>query len=298
MNIGDKERATQNRVVKLFTHTLGYDYLGNWEDKPRTSPIEDERLRQYLLRQNYPAPVVSGALHKLHQAADNQTVSLYERNRQVYELLRYGVEVTPEAGKPPVTVKLVRWDAVAENDWGVAEEVTVKPGPGGHEKRPDVVLYLNGIAVGVLELKRSTVSVQEGIRQNLDNQQKLFIEHFFSTMQLVLAGNDTEGLRYGTTGTEATYYLEWVEDSEEPTHDLDLHLTQLCNRERLLSLLHDFVIFDRGIKKLCRPNQYFGVLAAREYAQKKEGGVIWHTQGSGKSLTMVWLTKWLLETRP
>ncbi|GAB2478216.1 restriction endonuclease [Hymenobacter qilianensis] len=298
MKIGDKERATQNRVVKLLRDLPGYTYLGNWEDKPRTSPIEDELLRNYLKRQGYSEVLVTGALQKLHQAADNLTVSLYERNKAVYQLLRYGIPVKPEAGKPDVTVKLVRWEAPLENDYGVAEEVTVTAGPGAHGKRPDVVLYLNGIAVGVLELKRSTVSVHEGIRQNLDNQKKLFIEPFFATMQLVMAGSDTEGLRYGTTGTEATYYLEWLEEGEEPAHNLDKHLTQLCSRERLLSLLHDFVIFDRGIKKLCRPNQYFGVLAAREYAKRKEGGVIWHTQGSGKSLTMVWLTKWLLETRP
>jgi type I restriction enzyme R subunit len=298
MKIGDKEWATQQRVVKLLRDLPGYTYLGNWEDKPRHSPIEDERLRQYLLRQGYGPVLVTGALQKLHQAADNVTVSLYERNKAVYQLLRYGIPIKPEAGKPEVTVKLVRWDAPLENDFGVAQEVTVPGGPGGHEKRPDVVLYLNGIAVGVLELKRSTVSVQAGIRQNLDNQKKLFIEHFFSTMQLVMAGSDTEGLRYGTTGTEATYYLEWLEDGEEPTHDLDRHLTQLCSPARLLSLLHDFVIFDRGTKKLCRPNQYFGVLAAQEFAARKEGGVIFHTQGSGKSLTMVWLAKWLLETRP
>ena len=298
MKIGDKERATQDRVVKLLRDLPGYTYLGNWEEQPRTSPIEDELLRKYLTRQQYPPAVIAEAIRKLHLVADNQTVSLYERNKAVYQLLRYGVEVKPEAGKPDVTVKLVRWDAPAENDYGVAQEVTVPGGPGGHGKRPDVVLYLNGLAVGVLELKRSTVSVQEGIRQNLDNQKKLFIEHFFSTVQLVMAGNDTEGLRYGTVGTEATYYLEWLEGNAEPSHDLDKHLAQLCNRERLLSLLYDFVIFDRGTKKLCRPNQYFGVLAAREFAARKEGGVIFHTQGSGKSLTMVWLAKWLLETRP
>ena len=298
MKIGDKERATQDRVVKLLRDLPGYTYLGNWEEQPRTSPIEDELLRKYLTRQQYPPAVIAEAIRKLHLVADNQTVSLYERNKAVYQLLRYGVEVKPEAGKPDVTVKLVRWDAPAENYYGVAQEVTVPGGPGGHGKRPDVVLYLNGLAVGVLELKRSTVSVQEGIRQNLDNQKKLFIEHFFSTVQLVMAGNDTEGLRYGTVGTEATYYLEWLEGNAEPAHDLDKHLAQLCNRERLLSLLYDFVIFDRGTKKLCRPNQYFGVLAAREFAARKEGGVIFHTQGSGKSLTMVWMAKWLLETRP
>jgi type I restriction enzyme R subunit len=86
------------------------------------------------------------------------------------------------------------------------------------------VLYVNGIALGVLELKRSTVSVSEGIRQNLDNQKKIFIEHFFSTMQFVMAGNDTEGVRYGSIETPEKYYLGWKEDS--PIENLlDRHLT-------------------------------------------------------------------------
>ena len=167
-------------------------------------------------------------------------------------------------------------------------------------KRPDVVLYVNGIALGVLELKRSTVSVAEGIRQNLDNQKKEFIQPFFSTMQLVMAGNDTEGLRYATIETPEKYYLRWVEDSgpyaSEPNL-LDRHLLQVCGKARLLELIHDFVVFDAGTKKLCRQNQYFGVKAAQDFIRRREGGIIWHTQGSGKSLTMVWLAKWIRENR-
>ncbi len=146
----------------------------------------------------------------------------------------------------------------------------------------------------MLELKRSIVSVAEGIRQNLDNQKKIFIEHFFSTMQLVMAGNDTEGLRYGTIQTPEKYYLTWKEESgvENP---MDRALLQLYEKKRLLDLIHNFVVFDAGIKKLCRHNQFFGVHAAQPFIQKREGGIIWHTQGSGKSLTMVWLAKWIRE---
>jgi type I restriction enzyme R subunit len=95
-------------------------------------------------------------------------------------------------------------------------------------KRPDIVLYVNGIALGVLELKRSTISVSEGIRQNLDNQKKIFIQQFFTTMQLIMAGNDTEGLRYGAIETPEKYYLAWKEPStiENP---LDRSLLQLCS---------------------------------------------------------------------
>ena len=101
--------------------------------------------------------------------------------------------------------------------------------------------------MGSSSLKRSTVSVSEGIRQNLDNQKKIFIQHFFTTVQLVMAGNDTEGLRYGTIETPEKHYLTWNEDSsiENP---LDRALLQLCNKPRFLELIHDFVVFDAGMK--------------------------------------------------
>lgn len=113
-------------------------------------------------------------------------------------------------------------------------------------------------------------------------------------MQLVMAGNDTEGVRYGTIETPQKYYLTWKEKSDIQSL-LDRHLIQLCNKSRLLELIHDFIVFDAGVKKTCRHNQYFGVKAAQERVERREGGIVWHTQGSGKSLTMVWLTKWIRE---
>ena len=158
------------------------------------------------------------------------------------------------------------------------------------------MLYVNGIALGVIELKRSSVSVSEGIRQNLDNQKKDFIRNFFTTMQLVMAGNDTQGLRYGTIETPEKYYLEWKEEIENGySHKLDFHLSRVCNKARFLQIIHDFIVFDAGIKKTCRHNQFFGIEAAKRHIARREGGIIWHTQGSGKSLTMVWLAKWIRE---
>lgn len=210
-------------------------------------------------------------------------------------LLRYGVKVKAEVGENAQTVWLIGWKHPKKNHFAIAEEVTVAAASDtAHPKRPDVVLYVNGIALAVLELKRSTVSVAEGIRQNLDSQKKVFIEHFFSTMQWVMAGNDTEGLRYGTIQTPEKYYLTWKEEStvENP---LDRALIQMCNKERFLELIHDFVLFDAGVKKLCRHNQYFAVRASQEHVRRREGGIIWNTQGSGKSLIMVWLAKWIRE---
>lgn len=294
-NVGEPERKTQDRVVQLFQRVLGYDYLGNWAERPNNRNIEPEFLRPVLRARGYSETLITKALHELSKAADDQSRSLYQCNKAVYGLLRYGIPVKENVGETSQTVWLIDWQNPLANHFALAEEVTVK---GPNPKRPDVVLYVNGIALGVLELKRSTVAVSQGIRQNLDNQNKLFIQPFFTTMQLVLAGNDSEGLRYGTIQTREKYYLTWKEEQSDPllpANALDRHLIQLCHKARFLELIHDFTVFDSGTKKLCRHNQYFGVKAAQARVRQREGGILWHTQGSGKSLTMVWLAKWLRE---
>lgn len=293
--VGQIEKKTQERVVKVFRDSLGYEYLGNWIDRVGNRNVDHGLLDGFLKRQGYDEALIVRAIHLLDKVAGDQSRSIYDRNKAVYELLRYGVPVKPEVGEQVQTVWLIDWKQPLNNDFAIAEEVTVSGADAkANTKRPDIVLYVNGIALGVLELKRSTVSVSEGIRQNLDNQKKVFIQHFFSAMQLVMAGNDTEGLRYGTIETPEKYYLAWKEDS--PIDNLlDRHLTQVCSKARFLELIHDFIVYDAGVKKLCRQNQYFGVKAAQDHVRRREGGIIWHTQGSGKSLTMVWLTKWIRE---
>lgn len=294
--VGEIERATQNRIIKLFTERLGYEYLGDWEERENNSCIEEAFVRDFLVKSGVSADLIDRALHALRSVAEDTSKNLYDRNRGVYELLRYGAKVKPDHGEVTETVWFIDWKNPQANHFAIAEEVTVSPvATGAHTKRPDIVLYVNGIALGVLELKRSTVAVAQAIRQNLDNQKDLFIEGFMATMQYVMAGNETEGLRYGTIETPEKFYLTWKEPSVEYTNALDRGVAQVCNKKRFLELIHDFVVFDAGIKKLSRHNQYFGVKAAQEFAKAREGGIIWHTQGSGKSLTMVWLAKWIRE---
>ena len=295
IEVGQKEAATQARVLQLFIDVLGYTPLGILKHGDHHN-VNEQLLRDFLEGvQEYSPTLANRAIEAFRKVADDTSLSLYDRNKAVYALLRYGVKVVPDVGQATETVWLIDWAQPLRNHFAVAEEVTVLPKGGGNTKRPDVVLYVNGIALVVLELKRSSVSMSQGIRQNLDNQKKDFIEHFFSTMQLVLAGNDTEGLRYGTVGTPEKYYLTWKETHAEPLHALDQALVDLCRKERLIELIHDFVVFDAGVKKLCRHHQYFGVRAAQARVQRREGGIIWHTQGSGKSLTMVWLARWIRE---
>lgn len=295
-SIGDREILTQQRVIKFFDDNLGYRYLGDWQDREENSNIEEALLTDWLKRQQYSEKTIGKVIFSLGKArAVSGSKTLYDANREVYGLLRYGVKVRPDVGEHHQTVWLIDWNNPTNNDFAIAEEVTIS---GEHAKRPDIVLYVNGIAVGVLELKRSVVSVTEGIRQNLDNQKKTFIRPFFATVQIVMAGNETEGMRYGVIETPEKYYLRWKESRIPPEageNPLLRELGQLCSKDRLLEIVHDFIVFDAGTKKTCRHNQYFGVKAAQERVKRREGGIIWHTQGSGKSLIMVWLAKWIRE---
>ena len=294
--IGNSERETQNRVIALFTTELGYRSLGNRKDREGNSNIEESLLMACLLGKGYTPAQSAKAIHELRTEANNPNRTLYENNRKVYSLLHYGVPVKAAAGEKSETVKLINTDHPELNDFAIAEEVTVY---GQHDKRPDIVLYLNGIAVGVLELKNSRVSLGDGIRQSLVNQRPEFIAPFFSTVQFIFAGNDSEGLKYGTVGTEEKYFLQWKEDEEDNSRfKLDKYLLKICRKSRLVELLHDFVLFDGGVKKLPRVHQYFGVKAAQRSAEAFRGGIIWHTQGSGKSMVMVLLARWILENKP
>ena len=297
--VGEREILTQRRVVAFFRDALGYAHLGDWRDRAGNANVNETVLTGWLERRGYDERLITRAMHELQKAAavgGNRT--LYDANRAVYDLLRYGVKVRPEAGEQTVTVRLIDWERPLDNDFAVAEEVTVA---GPNPRRPDLVLYVNGLALGVLELKRSTVSVAEGIRQNLDSQKPEFIRSFYATVQLLMAGNETEGLRYGVIETPEKQWLRWKEADTLPAagdNPLLRGLGQVCRKERLLEIVHDFVVFDAGVRKTCRHNQYFGVRAAQAHVRRREGGIIWHTQGSGKSLTMVWLAKWIRENVP
>ncbi len=278
------EREVQNQVIETFK-AMGYAYLGDLT-KSDNENINKESLKAWLIKNQ---KISDERWHKIEQKIHNALKNdLYEANQTFYELLIYGVKTKISQNENTQTTYLIDWKDISQNEFSVAEEVSVK---GPNMKRPDIVLYVNGIALGVLELKKSSVSVESGIRQNLDNQKKEFIRDFFKTIQLVMAGNESQGLKYGVIETKEKYYLSWKE--EGVLKNLFETIECFLKKERFLEFIHDFLIFDKGQKKCARFHQYFAIKKTQEFIQRKEGGIIWHTQGSGKSLTMVWLTQWL-----
>ncbi len=312
------ERTTQNRVIRSLCDFGGYHYLGDLRDSENL-PYREEILRQFLTEKQACTPKQANeAIKKLSdlvaQCRDHNT--LYTVNKSIYQLLRKPTAVSQGLGRTNRTVSLIDWQHPENNFYHIAEEVTVsRTTDTGEHRRPDVVIYINGIAVCIIELKKASVSAHEGIRQQYRNQADGQIPQFFATAQLLLAGNESEGVYYGTTLTPENFYLRWKEPAGEhyqyadgkpdpyttpyPVTEfdnlLDRTLLQMLDHARLLEFLHDCIIFDGGVKKVARPNQYFALHACKQRCRDKANGIIWHSQGSGKSLTMVWLAQWIIE---
>jgi type I restriction enzyme R subunit len=155
--VGQPERATQNRVVELFRAELGYAHLGDWSERINSN-IEERFLAAWLRSRGHTGMQITRAIHRLRADADGRT--LYSNNQTVYHLLRYGVPVSTAAGELHETVELIDWEYPERNHFAIAEEVTLK---GGLERRPDIVPYVNGIAVGIIELKNSRVLIRSWI---------------------------------------------------------------------------------------------------------------------------------------
>ncbi len=313
--INEAERKTQDHVLALFCDhaALDYEFYGDLRYETNSNIIDD-KLTAWLVKRGYSKALAGKAVFELNKAAGNLQQGLYKANQDVYSLLKYGAKVHENPGEPDKTVYFIDWEHSTNNVFAVAEEVTLKL---GSERRPDLVVYINGIAIAVIELKKSTVSVSQGIRQNLSNQNEHFNRPFFTTIQFIMAGNTGEGLRYGAIETPEKYYLEWKNDTvntiAQPLDEVSIDILEKCEslpdkldwqifsmfqKRRFLDLIHNFIVFDKGTKKICRHNQYFGVKKAQLKLGRKQGGIIWHTQGSGKTLTMVWLSKWILANNP
>lgn len=301
-----KERDYQNALVKRFQEELGYTYLGNWQYAKganvnnmgvANSPILDEEVRSFLKEQGRTEMQIEDVLVKLKDKArlsDSKMSSLIQCNTDLYDILTMGIKSQPSPEKNHEDVMLFDFDHPQSNHFAIAEEVSYIDPLLGKHKRPDIVVYVNGIALAVIELKRSLVNYEEGIKQHLSNERD-FIPSFFTTIQFTIASNDGVEFRYGTIGTPLSFWCKWKRDTNKVgdtiTEKEAYHL--FFDKENFMFFFHYGVLNDGGIKKVLRPHQIYAIKAAAKRMPQKESGVIWHSQGSGKSLTMVALASYI-----
>ncbi|MCD8202147.1 MAG: HsdR family type I site-specific deoxyribonuclease [Prevotella sp.] len=302
------EREYQDAVVRLFTKELHYDYLGKLQygkdmncldNGQKNSAIIESELREFLLKsgKNYTQSQIDEAIRLLKKEAeltDNRRGALLRVNNELYERLIYYYQIKPDKDRFEENVYLFDFDNPLANRFAIAEEVSYTDGLTGSNSRPDLVIYVNGIALAVIELKRSTVSLDEGIKQNLSNESAL-IPSFFTTVQFTVAASDKNGFKYATIHTPEKFWCPWKTDNHKVGEKLsDMNSFRLFfEKQTFFDLFRYGVVNDGGTKKVMRPHQYYALKAAMPRLKEKASGVIWHSQGSGKSLTMVWLAKYI-----
>lgn len=301
------ESAYQNSVIELFTgEKLRYRYLGNFQYAQyagvnsrgeKNSPVLENEVRSFLESSGYTNMQITEAIQRLKTRSrlpDRRFGTLVDTNTDVYNFLICGTKVKPSPEENEQDVMFFDFERADRNRFAIAEEVSyIDPLTGSHS-RPDLVIYVNGIALAVIELKRSLVSIEEAVRQHLSNEKDL-IPSFFTTTQFTVAASDKNGFRYATIGTPLKFWCPYkIDTTKTGVHltDVESYL-EFFEKEKFIQLFRYGVITDSGVKKIMRPHQFHALRAAIPRLEKKASGVIWHSQGSGKSLTMVWLASYI-----
>ncbi len=320
--IFNERPESQDRALKVI-EKLGYTIVPRSEAEQkrgsRRNVLFTDELQAYLSKQTYlfgseKRFFSGGSIAKAVQAVEKDSVAgLYAANKEIYDLLCSGKsleEDLPDGNRQSFDLGFIDFDHPENNTFQVTDEFEVER-PNGKFARPDIVVFVNGIPLVVIECKNSHVDVMEGVKQNIRNWGEDYIPHLFRYTQLVLAVNPDKVL-YGTCGTPAKYFVSWHEDDKEwldnwcrkcsPDGQMkkqDRALVSLLHPERLLDLIRDFIIYDNNVKKVCRYKQYFAVKKCMKRILLKDdantrSGVVWHTQGSGKTITMIMLTKMII----
>ncbi len=313
----------QDRLIQVLIN-MGYEYVSRSEAESKRRNLKDvlfeDELIRFLKMQTYKYNghelLFSG--ESITKAVKELDVSLLQglsmASKEIYNLLTLGISLEESIAidsdvpvKQSFDLHYVDFQYPANNIWQVTEEFGVQR-PNGSYARPDIVLMVNGIPFVIIECKKSSVDVNEGVGQNVRNMMPEYIPQLFKFSQIVMAVNPQKAV-YGTGGTSADYFVEWREDDidwqkeicqkcspDGQIREQDRIVVSMLDKRRLLELVQNYILFDNNIKKIARHQQYFAINKAMARingtdGHDSRGGVIWHTQGSGKSLTMVMLVK-------
>lgn len=319
------EMTTSQRPAIEVLQKLGYKYISEDENKKLRNNILTEVIFKDILakklneinsyeykgeKYKFSASTIGQAIKNLNE---DLVTGLISTNEKIYDLLTLGKsyqENMVDGTKRSFDIKYIDFEHPENNDFYVTEEFSVLRMNGKDYARPDIVLFVNGIPLAVIECKDASVPIIQAISQNIRNQKPDYIPQLFKFIQIVMAANKNE-TKYATCGTPDKFWSTWNEQYVEKQNELldktvigrqvtkqDRDIISLFEKERFLELIKDFIIFEAGKKKICRYQQYFAVKAMLErIKQDKKGGVVWHTQGSGKSITMVYITKKIMEDK-
>lgn len=321
----DERYISQVPAIEVL-QKLGYQYLspeeaermrGNLHHVLLTTVLE-EKLKE-LNSYEYQGQIYQFSESNIRQAIrdldEPLTNGLVKTNEVIYETIMNGrsyTEFLPDGSKKSFTIQYIDWNNIENNVFHVVEEFEVERMDGRGTVRPDIVLFVNGIPFAVIECKKASISMNQGISQMIRNQGKDYAPQLFKFIQIVMSTNKNE-TKYATCNTPKKFWSVWKEEKEEwlqnwldktvegrlPTMQ-DKNIISLFHPERLLELTQFFTLFDKDVKKVARYQQYFAIkeiiktIEERDENGNRQSGVIWHTQGSGKSLTMVMLAKYIL----
>ena len=317
--------ASQRPALALF-EAMGYTYISPADcDKQRGSRyhvlLRDilrgqlRRLNRYVYagaENEFSAANIERAMEDLDEPL---TDGLVRTSEKIYDALLLGKSYPETVGDGKMlsfNLRYIDWDNPQNNVFHVTEEFAVDSQDRQHNARPDIVLFINGIPFAVIECKAPHIPVEEAVGQMIRNQQAAYIPHLFKFAQLVVATNKN-AVKYATAGTPKKFWSVWKEQDDEwlqtrlkalvpdrmPTEQ-DRNIVSLFSPERVYELIRYFILFDANVKKVCRYQQFFAVreimktIAENDEHGNRQSGVIWHTQGSGKSLSMVMLAKYIL----
>lgn len=320
-----EKNISQQPAIDLLT-ALGYTYISPADcDKQRGSRYHvllRDILRGQLRRLNRYAYAgaenefsAANIEHAMEDLDEPLTDGLVRTSEKIYDALLLGKSYPETVGDGKMlsfNLRYIDWDNPQNNVFHVTEEFAVDSQDRQHNARPDIVLFINGIPFAVIECKAPHIPVEEAVGQMIRNQQAAYIPHLFKFAQLVVATNKN-AVKYATAGTPKKFWSVWKEQDDEwlqtrlkalipdrmPTEQ-DRNIVSLFSPERVYELIRYFILFDANVKKVCRYQQFFAVreimktIAESDEHGNRQSGVIWHTQGSGKSLTMVMLAKYIL----